>query len=122
MGGTIISKHTDGCVSQDFDRDGNLTGQSFTAGDYVGWSTDIPEQNTDCAQPLKPPYHPFDMSQGGYAQLSWCIDDVTDEFDVTDEEARAFLERNRKKIRDLLCERGNEIIENLAESAGFKRC
>lgn len=49
----------------------------------------------------------------GAAPTVFTVEDVADRFDGTDEEAAAWLIDNRRRLDDLLSERGNEAIESL---------
>lgn len=55
-----------------------------------------------------------------YADLAWTIEDVQSLFDVTDAEARDFLVRNQKHIRDRLVEHGWTVIETLGSMDNLK--
>jgi len=54
-----------------------------------------------------------------FASSSWAIEDVQAVFDVTDQEARAFLAGNEKYIRDAMNEAGWRAIESLGREHGF---
>jgi hypothetical protein len=56
-----------------------------------------------------------------YANLGWTVDDVTDLFDCTAEEATSFLIDNERHIRDRMCEVGWDIIETLGVESGLKK-
>ena len=55
-----------------------------------------------------------------YAKTSWRIGDVTGLFNVTEEEAAAFLQENEKALRDSVIEHGNAVLESLGFEAGLK--
>jgi len=56
-----------------------------------------------------------------YATLSWHIGDITDSWDLTDEQAHDFLARNEKYIRDPLTQWGNEsVLPTLLQEEGIK--
>jgi len=48
-----------------------------------------------------------------FAETSWCVEDVTHEFDVTDEQAEDFLIENAKYIQEAMVRRGFEAIDDL---------
>ena len=54
-----------------------------------------------------------------YAEICWEIYDVQDVFDVTDEEAKEFMIRNQRYIRDRLCDAGYQAIESLGLMDGL---
>lgn len=55
-----------------------------------------------------------------FATVSWTIADL-DEYDIPEAEKEAFLRDRADEIRDLLCERGNDIIATFAEMNDYKK-
>ena len=56
-----------------------------------------------------------------YAKTAWSIEDIVDQYDVTDDEAHEFLQNNETRLRDLMIERGWNVIETYAEMGGLKK-
>ena len=54
-------------------------------------------------------------------QINWTIEDVLTLFDISEEEAEAFLERNGKHIVNRSVEHGWEEIEWLGDAEGLPR-
>jgi len=60
-----------------------------------------------------------------YAKVMWTVEDVLDhaemlDLPITPKGAKRFMERNERKLQDLLVERGNEAIMDILqfEAAG----
>ncbi len=56
-----------------------------------------------------------------YANVGWTVGDVQSLFDVTEEQALAFLDRNAKHLRDCLVERGWEVMQTLGDQENLTR-
>jgi hypothetical protein len=46
-----------------------------------------------------------------YARIGWSIEDITDVYDLTDEQAEEFLEKYENSIRDSMIDAGWEAID-----------
>ena len=62
-----------------------------------------------------------DQPRNLYARVGWTVEDVTSMFDLTAEQARAWLDRNAKYIQDAMVERGWVAIESLGLEDGLKK-
>ena len=56
-----------------------------------------------------------------YAKVVWGVGDVQSLFDVTDEEADDFLNRNAKYVQEAMTERGWCALEDLGVTDGLKK-
>ena len=56
-----------------------------------------------------------------YAKVVWDIADVMDGYDVTEEEAHEFLQRNENRLQDIMIERGWDAIDTYADMDGLKK-
>tara|TARA_Y100000401_G_C8189941_1_gene158240 strand:- start:157 stop:384 length:228 start_codon:yes stop_codon:yes gene_type:complete len=56
-----------------------------------------------------------------YAKVVWDIIDVMDGYDVTEEEAHEFLQRNENRLQDIMIERGWDAIDTYADMDGLKK-
>lgn len=56
----------------------------------------------------------------GYADLSWHVGDITGMTKLNDEQAAEWLLDYQNKIRDRLCELGNEVIEAFLQMDGVE--
>lgn len=54
-----------------------------------------------------------------YAEMYWTIEDL-DNYDATDEQKTALLNKYAGDLRDLLCERGNNALATFAVMEGLK--
>ncbi len=58
--------------------------------------------------------------RGRFATVSWTVADL-DEYDIPEDDKRAFLAERARELQDLLIERGNDIIATFVEMNGYKR-
>lgn len=56
-----------------------------------------------------------------YAKVVWCIEDLQDLFDVTEDEAHDFLTNNERNIQDRMIEHGWIVLEMSGRADGLKR-
>lgn len=56
-----------------------------------------------------------------YAKVVWTTSDVQDLFDVNEEQAADFLNRNERAIQDRMVEMGWGVIEDLGHMDDLKR-
>ena len=56
-----------------------------------------------------------------YAKVVWTTSDVQDLFDVNEEQAAEFLNKNERNIQDRMVELGWGVIEDLGQMDDLKR-
>ena len=55
------------------------------------------------------------------ATCTFVIEDVLDMFNITEAEAEEWLQNNRRRVEDRMCERGWEVIETLGWMDGLNK-
>lgn len=65
-------------------------------------------------------YQPM-PSDEKYAEVAWTVTDLTDVYDMTDEQAADFLAEHSRTIQERMTERGWDAIDDLARTAKLKR-
>jgi len=63
----------------------------------------------------------IDTSAPTKATCTFVMEDVLDMFDITEAEAEEWLQNNRRRVEDRMCERGWEVIETLGCMDGLSQ-
>lgn len=56
-----------------------------------------------------------------FAQVAWSVEDVTDVYEVTDQQAIELLLNSARDIQEQMVERGWDVIDSLAKARSYQR-
>ena len=65
--------------------------------------------------------HKYELDpRESFAEVRWRLEDITDQYDVTEDEARKFLIKHGRDIEEALTQRGNEMLGQFAAAAKMR--
>ena len=63
-----------------------------------------------------------EVTTGPVVAISWTVEDITDVYDLSDEDAEAFLQSAKSALQDRSVSLGWDVLEDCAREQEIRRC